>query len=140
VLLHDYHIRIGDHGRALELVGIAAELFRLLKLNVQPHNPDGSGTETITLETRRRLAWSCFTMGLGFPCLEELDMLKGSDMGGLQLPCNERNFTLGIPCSTPTLVKECLDKDGGTAANTVENLGLAAYFVRLVRLRKGVLR
>lgn len=61
----------------------------------------------------------------------------------IQLPCHSRNFLLQIPCITETMecgkVLDFLFEDM-IPENPSENMGMMAYFIRLVELRKRVLR
>ncbi|KAH9905004.1 hypothetical protein F4778DRAFT_789747 [Xylariomycetidae sp. FL2044] len=81
-------------------------------------------------------------MEMGVPGLEQVDLLSETNIK-LQLPCNERNFIQEIPCVTATLqqihAQQPFQEQGGSTG-AINNMGLAAYFVRLVSLRKRVIR
>ncbi|KAI1372100.1 hypothetical protein F4677DRAFT_274543 [Hypoxylon crocopeplum] len=146
VLLHDYQLRVGNYANAFIVTGIAARMVQLLKINTEP-SPGGPGVglastaDTRTRESKRRLAWSCFTMETGLNGLEQLDMFGENDIK-LQLPCNERNFIQGIPCITEVLqqghIHDCVPQHT-RPANAAQNMGLVAHSVRLAWLRKKVL-
>ncbi|KAI1501138.1 fungal-specific transcription factor domain-containing protein [Biscogniauxia marginata] len=137
VLLHDYQLRVGNYMHAFLVTGIAARMVQILKINTEPSPgiPEtriASMSDTRIRESKRRLAWSCFTMETGLTGIEQLDIFNESN-NKLQLPCNERNFTLEIPCITEAL------HQGRRSSNAAENMGLVAYFVRLTWLRKKVM-
>lgn len=73
--------------------------------------------------------------------MDELTLIQERDIK-IQLPCNERNFTLQIPCVVETLPGGFLpfispeDQSGGH----VDRLDLQAQFIRLLSLRRKVLR
>lgn len=87
--------------------------------------------------------WCCYVMdswvGSG---VDQLTLLNDSDIK-IQLPCHSRNFLLEIPCITEVLerglVLDFLPKTI-VPVNPNENMGMMAYFVRLVSIRKRVLR
>lgn len=74
--------------------------------------------------------------------VNQLTLLEDRDLK-IQLPCHGHNFSLGIPCITETL-------DEGKILGFVsrdeippfpaQNMGIEAYFIRLVSSRKKVLR
>jgi hypothetical protein len=74
--------------------------------------------------------------------VDQLTMLDAQDIK-IQLPCHSRNFLLQIPCITETMergkVLDFLFEDM-IPDNPSENMGMMAYFIRLVELRKRVLR
>lgn len=74
--------------------------------------------------------------------VDQLTILDEKDIK-IQLPCHSRNFLLQIPCITETMergkVLDFLCEDM-TPENPADNMGLMAYFIRLVELRKKVLR
>lgn len=128
------------------LSGITARMSQALQLslenspNVLCTKPESSAINT---ETRRRLMWSCYLLdswvGSG---VNQLTLLEDRDLK-IQLPCHSHNFSLGIPCITETL-------DYGKTLNFLssdqippdpsQNMGIEAYFIRLVSIRKKVLR
>lgn len=74
--------------------------------------------------------------------VDQLTLLEDIDIK-VQLPCHARNFLLQIPCITEILeegkVLRFLPREL-IPSNPTENMGMTAYFVRLVKLRKKVLR
>lgn len=128
------------------LSGITARISQALQLNLENSadilclKPDSSA---INNEARRRLMWSCYLLdswvGSG---VNQFTLLEDRDLK-IQLPCHSHNFSLGIPCVTETL-------DEGNVLSFItaeqrpsdpcQNMGIEAYFIRLVSIRKKVLR
>jgi hypothetical protein len=74
--------------------------------------------------------------------VDQLTLLSDCDLK-IQLPCHERNFNLQLPGVTETLeegrVLSFIPLDQRPSRPT-DQMGLMAYFVRLISLRKKVLR
>lgn len=88
------------------LSGLAVRMAHALQLNVE-FSPDilcaeanESSPPAVEKESRRRLMWACYILdawtGSG---VDQLTLLREADIK-IQLPCNERNFRLRIPCVT----------------------------------------
>ena len=130
------------------LSATSARMAQALQVNLE-HSADVLCTQSshtisaCSKEARRRLMWSCYVMdswvGSG---VDQLTMLDAQDIK-IQLPCHSRNFLLQIPCITETMergkVLDFLFEDM-IPDNPSENMGIMAYFIRLVELRKRVLR
>jgi len=107
-------------------------------------NEEGASPNEVSVrESRRRLMWACYMIdvwaGSG---VDHLTILNEKDLK-IQLPCNERQFSLQIPCITERLESgEILDfipaKD--RPEKPEDNLGMAAYYVRIVSIWRRVLR
>lgn len=85
--------------------------------------------------------WACYTLDAWTSNAgEQLSILREADIK-VQLPCNERNFGLRIPCVTETLglghVLQFLPP-AIVPARPAENMGIMAYYVRIVALRKKI--
>ncbi|KAF3392619.1 hypothetical protein F1880_008847, partial [Penicillium rolfsii] len=148
VLLNDYAIRMGNFANAFMLSGIITRMTQALQINLE-YNTDllcqnnDVGPSITARESRRRLMWSCYVLdALVGSGVDQLTLVDEKDMK-IQLPCNERNFTQQIPCLTETLepgtwlkfVSEKVD------LNAIQpNMGIMAYFIRHVSIRKRVLR
>lgn len=87
--------------------------------------------------------WACYMIdvwaGSG---VDHLTILNERDLK-IQLPCNERQFSLQIPCVTErlergTLLELMLPED--IPEKPSDNLGMAAYYVRIVSIWRRVLR
>lgn len=104
---------------------------------------DDTGLTVTEKESRRRLMWSCYVMdALVGSGVDQLTLVDEKDMK-IQLPCNERNFVQQIPCLTETLeTGNCLKFMGDYVDNKtiLPNMGMMAYFVRHISIRKKVLR
>jgi hypothetical protein len=130
------------------LSATSARMAQALQVNLE-HSSDVLCTQpsqTISAcskEARRRLMWSCYVIdswvGSG---VDQLTMIDEQDIK-IQLPCHSRNFLLQIPCITETLergkVLDFLHEDM-MPDNTPANMGMMAYFIRLIEIRKKVLR
>ncbi|KAL3433362.1 fungal-specific transcription factor domain-containing protein [Aspergillus tetrazonus] len=144
-LLYDYALRVGNFAQAFMLGGITARMVQALQLNLE-YSTDvlciEPGLSISAREARRRLMWSCFVtdalLGSG---VDQLMLIDERDIK-IQLPCNERRFVQETACVTRTL-------DGGVLGflqpdtlpvNPDENMGIMAYFVQHIHVRKQVLR
>lgn len=148
VLLHDYAVRMGNFANAFMLSGIITRMTQALQINLEYNtdilcqNPDSSPSVTAR-ESRRRLMWSTYVMdALVGSGVDQLTLVDEKDMK-VQLPCNERNFIQQIPCVTETLgpgnwlkfIPGELD-----IGSLLPNMGIMAYFIRHISIRKRVLR
>ncbi|CAI7596646.1 unnamed protein product [Penicillium bialowiezense] len=146
ILLYDHDLRVGSYASAFILSGITARISQALQLNLESSADilcDSKSTSPITNESKRRMMWSCYVMdswvGSG---VNQLTLLEDKDLK-IQLPCHSHNFSLGTPCITETL-------DEGKVLGFIsqehipfqpaQNMGIEAYFIRLVSIRKRVLR
>lgn len=148
VLFYDYAVRMGNFANAFMISGLITRMTQALQINLE-YNTDllcqsaGVGPSITARESRRRLMWSCYVMdafvGSG---VDQLTLVDEKDMK-IQLPCNERNFIQQIPCLTETLDPGNRLKFlvGDSDANTIiPNMGIMAYFIRHISIRKRVLR
>ncbi|RDA90422.1 hypothetical protein CP533_5235 [Ophiocordyceps camponoti-saundersi (nom. inval.)] len=145
ILLHDFHLRTGEYGQALMLSGLAVRMAHALKINGE-YDADvlcsgelGPGAPSVaSRESRRRLMWACYVLDAG----SGADLLRESDIK-IQLPSNERNFGLRIPAVTETLavghVLQLL-APGVVPHRPAANMGIMAYYIRLIALWKKVVR
>ncbi|ESU08007.1 hypothetical protein FGSG_02554 [Fusarium graminearum PH-1] len=102
-----------------------------------------SSPPAVEKESRRRLMWACYILdawtGSG---VDQLTLLREADIK-IQLPCNERNFRLRIPCVTETLgVGHVLQflPPAIVPRRPAANMGIMAYYIRIVTLWKRVVR
>ncbi|KIM98673.1 hypothetical protein OIDMADRAFT_127853, partial [Oidiodendron maius Zn] len=148
VLIYDYDVRIGNYASAFMISATCTRMAQALQVNLE-HSADvlctlpSSTISACSKEARRRLMWSCYIMdswvGSG---VDQLTILDEKDIK-IQLPCHSRNFHLQKPCITETMERgKVLDflLEDAIPDNPAENMGLMAYFIRLVELRKRVLR
>lgn len=149
ILLHEFHFRHGEYSQALMMSGLAVRMAHALKINSE-HSPDIMGTDAddaapsvVSRESRRRLMWACYILdawaGSG---IDQLTLLRENDIK-IQLPCNERNFGLRIPCVTETLgVGHVLQflPPAVVPRRPAENMGIMAYYIRIVTLWKKIVR
>lgn len=149
VLLHDHEARTGNYAGSFLLTGLIIRMAHALQLNLEysrdilcKEEPHGSN-EISAREARRRLMWACYVVdvwaGSG---VDQLTILSEKDIK-LQLPCNERQFLLQIPCVTECLqpgeVLDFIPKED-LPERPIENMGISAYFVRIVHIWQRVLR
>lgn len=149
ILLHDQEARTGNYAGSFLLTGLVIRMAHALQLNnevsvdVLCKEVGGSPNEVSVRESRRRMMWACYMIdvwaGSG---VDHLTILNEKDLK-VQLPCNERQFSLQIACVTERLEKgEILDfipKDD-VPERASDNLGMAAYYVRIVSIWRRVLR
>ncbi|KFA65486.1 hypothetical protein S40285_00510, partial [Stachybotrys chlorohalonatus IBT 40285] len=149
VLLHDFHFRMGEYNQALMLSGVAVRMAHALKINTE-YSPDIMCTESpettpsvVTRECRRRVMWACYVLDAWSSSgNDQLALLRENDIK-IQLPCNERNFGLRIPCVTETLgVGHVLQflSPAIVPRRPAANMGIMAYYIRIVTLWKKVVR
>lgn len=138
-----------EHGQALMLSGLAVRMAQALKLNTE-YSPDimctgeeGPSPSVVSRESRRRLMWACYVLdvwtGSGS---DQLALWRESDIK-VQLPCNERNFGLRIPCVTETLAVGHVLQSLSPAIvppKPASNMGIMAYYIRITTLRKRIMR
>ncbi|CAI7658778.1 unnamed protein product [Penicillium glandicola] len=148
VLLHDYAVRLGNFANAFMLSGLTTRMTQALQINLE-YNTDiicqdtDNGLPVTVKESRRRLMWSCYIMdALVGSGVDQLTLMDERDIK-IQLPCNERNFTQQVPCLTETLSPgswlKILPEDLDTKT-LLPNMGIMAYFIRHISIRKRVLR
>ena len=74
--------------------------------------------------------------------VNQLTLLEDKDLK-IQLPCNSYNFSLGTPCITEILeegkILGFIPREQ-IYLQPAQNMGIEAYFIRLVSIRKRVLR
>lgn len=148
VLLHDHEIRIGNYAGAFVLTGTITRMAQALQLNLEYstdifHDEPNNGPTVCSKEARRRLMWSCYILdtliGSG---VDQLTLFNEPDIK-IQLPCNERNFVLQVPCVTemlPTGQPLPFISPKQIPPRVIDNIGIVALYVRLIALRKQVLR
>jgi hypothetical protein len=148
VLLHDHELRCGKFASAFMLCSISTRMAQALQMNVE-YSTDvlctysSDGPSPAARESRRRLMWATYIMdawvGSG---VDQLTLLDESDIK-IQLPCTDQGFSRQMPTITETLEPGCILKFLSREileSNPAENMGMAAYFVRLTGYRKRVLR
>lgn len=148
VLLHDHELRRGDYATAFMLTGIITRMAQALQLNLEYsthlfRDEPNNGPTVCSKEARRRLMWSCYIadtlIGSG---VDQLTLFSENDIK-IQLPCNERNFVLQVPCVTEMLPKgQFLPfvMPEQIPPRVIDNIGIVALYIRLISLRKQVLR
>lgn len=130
--------------------GLAVRMAHALRINAE-HDADvlcadardPAAPSVVSRESRRRLMWACYVLdawaGSG---VDQLTLLREADIK-IQLPCNERNFGLRIPAVTETLalghVLQFLPP-AIVPRRPAANMGIMAYYVRVVALWKRVVR
>lgn len=148
VLLHDHELRCGKFASAFMLCGISTRMAQALQMNVEystdvlcTHSSDGPSPAA--RESRRRLMWATYIMdawvGSG---VDQLTLLDEDDFK-IQLPGSDQNFARQTAAITETLEPGCILNFLSREileSNPAENLGMAAFFVRLTAFRNKVLR
>ncbi|KAH8724439.1 fungal-specific transcription factor domain-containing protein [Phaeosphaeriaceae sp. PMI808] len=149
VLLHDQEARTGNYAGSFLLTGLVVRMAHALQLNneisadILCKEEGGSPNEASVRESRRRLMWACYMIdvwaGSG---VDHLTILSEKDLK-IQLPCNERQFLLQIPVVTERLQPgDIIDfiPAEDIPEKPTDNLGMAAYYVRIVSIWRRVLR
>lgn len=149
ILLHDQEARAGNYAGSFLLTGLVIRMAHALQLNnevsadILCREEGGSPNEASVRESRRRLMWACYMIdvwaGSG---VDHLTILNEKDLK-IQLPCNERQFLLQIAVVTERLQEgDIIDfiPAEDIPEKPKENLGMAAYYVRIVSTWRRVLR
>lgn len=145
VLLHEYHLRVGDHAKAFLVSGIIARHMQILQLNVE-HDGDvlcTRGTISCAVkESRRRLLWACYLQDAFIECgIDQLRFISAEDIQ-IQLPCLEDSFIRNKPCVTETLRPGTLlpfvNWTPGEDASV--NLDMRAFYIRAMSIRSRILK
>lgn len=139
---------MGNFANAFMLSGLITRMTQALQINLE-YNTDvlcqnnDVGPSITARESRRRLMWSCYVLdALVGSGVDQLTLVDEKDMK-IQLPCNERNFIQQIPCLTETLEPGSwlsFVHEGVDSSAILPNMGIMAYFVRHISIRKRVLR
>jgi hypothetical protein len=149
VLLHDYEARTGNYAASFLLTGMIIRMAHALQINQELSSDilckdEACVSNEVSLrESRRRLMWACYVVdvwaGSG---VDQLTILNERDIK-LQLPCNERQFLLQIPNVTerlqPGLLLDFIAAED-IPERPRENMGMSAYYVRIVYIWQRVLR
>lgn len=130
-------------GRAWMLSGMAHRMSYALRLHKDPES-DGLGVEKgaklsfVDREIRRRAMWACFCLDRFTSSGTERPMFAGERYMQLTLPVRESMFRQERPGPTehldppsPPLVSKVED---GILNDPKENLGIAAYVIRIIAL------
>ena len=146
VLLHEHHLRTGDHAKAMLLSGIVARHVQILQLNVEHDTDvlcelDGSLPWTVR-ESRRRLFWACYLQDALIECgIDQLRLISTEDVQ-IQLPCLEDLFIREKPCVTEMLRPSTLLPfiDPTRSFHAVEHMDMRAFYVRAMAIRSSALK
>lgn len=132
-----------ETGKSWMYGGMALRMAAALQLNCeQGSNPldldnidSGPRISFLERELRRRTFWSCFLMDRYASSHEHLQFLDENDIG-IQLPVHELLFTKQIAGVTQTLDGRILEGVPSIVipADTTENMGVAAYTVKIIAL------
>ena len=147
--MYDFRFRMGEYSQALMLSGFAVRMAQALRI-YEEHSPDIMCTDSgnampsvVTRESRRRLMWACYVLDVwSGSSVNSLTLWREADIK-VQLPCNERNFGLRIPCVTETLAVGHVLQSLSPAIvppKPAENMGIMAYYIRVTTLRKRILK
>ena len=140
--LHEFGTCQG--GRSWMFAGMATRMAYALQLHRElDHDPLGrkngkkSELSCTDREIRRRTMWACFLMDRFNSSGTERPMFADEAMIKIQLPIKESKFQMGIPGSTESLdgrVPNPTVTDTGQLHNPKENMGVAAYMIRVLGL------
>ncbi|KAL9062979.1 MAG: hypothetical protein Q9157_008501, partial [Trypethelium eluteriae] len=137
--LHEFGTCQG--GRSWMLGGMAQRMAYALQLHqdldYDPYSKDREKLSPLDREIRRRTMWACFMMDRFNSSGTERPMLASEQSLRLQLPVKEQYFQLEIFGPTEDLhgnVPQMVADDTGHFSNPQENMGVAAYQIRLVAL------
>ena len=94
-------------------------------------------------EIRRRTMWSCFLMDRFNSSGTERPTFANEENINVQLPVKEALFQMELPGSTERLdgdISYLISPDGGQISDIKDNMGVAAYMIRIIALWGRVIR
>lgn len=146
VLLHEQHLRVGDHAKAFLVSGIVARHVQILQLNVE-HDGDvlcerPGAIPWAVKESRRRLFWACYLQDAFIECgIDQLRFISADDVQ-IQLPCLEDYFIRNRPCVTEMLRQGTVLPfvEGDSRGRDGANLDLRSFYIRAMVTRSRVLK
>lgn len=148
-LFYDYALRMANFPQAFMLSALTARMTQALQINLEYSQDvlceDSDSSPSVTVrECRRRVMWSCYiTDALCGSGVDQLTLIKDEDVK-IQLPCNEMTFLSGESHITPGLKNQRWSPSPlipGQSTHVDESkIGIAAYFIRHIEVRKRVLK
>ena len=139
---------MANYRQTFLLSALIARMTQALQINLEystdlldQHHEKGNLSVTMR-ECRRRLMWSCYvTDSLCGSGVDQLTLIDEKDLK-IQLPCTEWNFLCERPQVTRTIQGSALPflPPEIIPARLDENMGLQAYFVQHMKIRRRVLR
>ncbi|KAI9664146.1 MAG: hypothetical protein M1829_006013 [Trizodia sp. TS-e1964] len=138
--LHDFGSCLG--GSSWALGGMAVRMAFALQLHRElDHDPVGRKGHTelspTDREIRRRVMWACFLMDRFTSSGSERPPCANEHSIKIQLPIKEDYFTMEISGPTESLsadFRSAVSSNIGQLSNAKENMGIAAYMVRIIAL------
>jgi len=140
--LHEFGTCQG--GRSWMLGGMAMRMAYALQLHreldhdsTMRDNKKATELSFTDREIRRRTMWACFLMDRFSSSGTERPTFLNQDNIKIQLPVKESHFHMEIPGSTETLDGEVLNPvppDTGQVSNVKDNMGVAAYLIRIIAI------
>ena len=126
------------------LAGMATRMAYALQLHRElDYDPLGRKTDQKSelsftdREIRRRAMWACFIMDRFTASGTERPMFADEEAIKIQLPIKESLFRMDIPGPTESLdgqVPDLVPPDNGQFGNAKDNMGVAAYMIRVIAL------
>ncbi|KAI9873739.1 MAG: hypothetical protein M1830_010661, partial [Pleopsidium flavum] len=146
--LHEFGTCQG--GRSWMLGGMAIRMAYALQLHRElDHDPFGCKNDknvelsSTDREIRRRTMWACFLMDRFNSSGTERPTFASEENIDVQLPIKEAHFQLELPGSTERLSGDVSDPvlpDVGQISSPKDNMGVAAYMIRILALWGRVIR
>lgn len=140
--LHEFGTCQG--GRSWMFAGMATRMAYALQLHRElDHDPLGLKTDRKSelsftdREIRRRTMWACFLMDRFNSSGTERPMFADEETIKVQLPIKEAHFEMEIPGATESLhgaVPNSILNEAGQLSNPKDNMGVAAYMIRIITL------
>ena len=140
--LHEFGTCQG--GRSWMYAGMATRMAYALQLHRElDYDPLGqnhgkkSELSSTDREIRRRTMWSCFLMDRFNSSGTERPMFADEEVIKIQLPIKESSFHMEIPGPTENLedrVPNPITDHNGQLSDAKENMGVAAYMIRVIAL------
>lgn len=146
LLLHDYEIGSGNHAQAFLLSALTARMATALQINLEYSTDilclsqeEEGAPSPIEREERRRLMWACYDVDIwNGSGVDQLTLLNEKDIK-IQLPCTSRDFLQGRACMTESLQRDAV-LERLPREQFPTNIGIAAYYIRLVNIWKRMLQ
>ncbi|KAF2220454.1 fungal-specific transcription factor domain-containing protein, partial [Elsinoe ampelina] len=131
-------------GGMAQRMAYALQLHKDLEIGAGPKPNDEKNELTFTdREIRRRTMWACFMMDRFNSSGTDRPMFVAESYIELQLPIKEHYFQMEITGTTECLEGDAprtIEPDSGQIANPQQNMGVAAYMIRIVSIWGQVVR
>ncbi|KPM43155.1 hypothetical protein AK830_g3400 [Neonectria ditissima] len=143
LVLARHEVNCGNFASAWMLSSIATRAALALGLN-NAGRADDANASFSEQETRRRLFWACYCLDRMMSTGQaELTVVRAEHIR-LQLPCEEYQYTFGIPCWTPIVNLEeempAMEQSSLAQLQSQGDIGMFGHYVQIMQMRYGILK